>query len=201
MNTDRLLSMSISFYRVNRFWNFGINILKIKSVHTRFQQKFDSWSWTWVDVVFFVDLMQCGSISRIWSFDSLSIRWLCLIWKKRNTWCSWSLLNARICLIWRSEARTWCSWCSNVYAWFEEVEHMWCSWSWNNTSKENDRLQELGQSSKEDDQLQGWSTPGVRKSSTIGIIFSRPSGVKKFQSIEMRKTLLFIEFSNGFYEL
>ena len=52
----------------------------------------------------FVDLMWCGPISRIWSFDSLSTGCLRLIWRKRSTWCSWSLLN--------------------VYAWFREARHV-----------------------------------------------------------------------------
>ena len=78
----------------------------IVSVHTRFSEKFDSWICTWDDVVYLLILLQCSSISRIWSSDSLSTGCLCLILRKRITWCFWSLLQ--------------------VYAWFREAEHvMW----------------------------------------------------------------------------
>ena len=52
----------------------------------------------------FVDLIQRGSIFRIWSFDSLSVERLHLILRKWSMWCSWSWLNA--------------------YAWFREVKHV-----------------------------------------------------------------------------
>ena len=82
-------------------------------VYTRFSKKFNSIDFRrnlirrfelGVDSCIFVDFMRCGSISRIWSSDSLSTRCLRLIWRKRSTWCFWSLLN--------------------VYAWFGEAEHV-----------------------------------------------------------------------------
>ncbi|TYK15039.1 hypothetical protein E5676_scaffold45G00830 [Cucumis melo var. makuwa] len=49
--------------------------------------------------------------------------------------------------------------------------------------------------------LRGWSTSGVEETLFLGRIPSRPSGVKNFQPLQMKRTPLFIEFPGGFHGL
>ena len=174
-------------------------------VHTRFLEKFISWSWTWVDVVSLLILLRCDSISRIWSSDSLSTGCLRLIWRKRSTWCSWSFLN--------------------VYAWFGEVKHVMffklvecLCLIWGSRTRdvlEVGVLKEslyLQRNFNLRGKLESWKKSCIFKRASIfedgwlqelgsllvlGRILFEPSEVKNFQPLQMRRIPLFIEFIGG----
>ena len=84
--------------------NFYNTICHLIIVRTRFLEKFDSWSWTWVDVVFM--LIWCDMIQSL-VFDPLIF----------------SRLNA---YTWFEEVEHMMFWL-NIYAWFEEAEHVMLS--------------------------------------------------------------------------
>ena len=143
--------------------------------------KFDSWSRTWVDVIFL-------------------LIWWDVIWSLEFDHLILSRLNAN--------------------AWFEEAEHMvflklefWkkvCIFKGVSIFEEScslgRKLVEVGvlkESSylSRSFNLQEQSTLGDKDSSSSWKILSKPFGVKIFQPLQMRRTLLFVKFSSGLYEL
>ena len=149
-------------------------------VCTRFLEKFDSWSWTWVDVLFL--LIWCDVVRSI-EFDPLIL----------------SRLDA--------------------YVWFEEAEQVmflkleswkkFCIFKEGSIFEESWSLVKLVEIGVLEESLylkgasifkDGWLEE-LESFLGLGRILSRPSGVKHFQLLQMRRTPLFIELSGRLYGL
>ena len=137
-------------------------------IRTRFSKKFDLWCWIWVGVVFV--LSWCDVVQSL-EFDHP--------------------------ILFRLDA----------YAWFEEVEHVMFLKleSWKKALYLQRRFNLRGK-------LKSWKKVCIFKEASIfegdrlqklgsllalERILLRPSRIKKFQPLKMRRTPLFIEFSGG----
>ena len=158
-----------------------------KLVHTRFPEKFNSWSWTWVKVVFLWTwvkvvflLIWCDAVQSL-EFDHLVISWL-----DAYAWFGGSEAHDVLEVCWTfmldlEKRSTWCfsNWL-NVYAWFEKAEHVmflklkswkkvcvykWkkvCIFKWASIFEDGEESLYLQRSFN----LRGWSTSTLRESSS-----------------------------------
>ena len=177
-------------------------------VRTRFSEKFDSWCWTWLDVVFLL----------VWCDVVLSLQFDTLILSRLNAyaWFGGSGAHDILEVSWTStldlgkrSTRCSSSWL-NAYTWFEKAEYVMFSKleSWKKVC--------IFKGADLRGKLESWKKSCIFKEASIfedgrlqklgsllalERILSRSYSVKNFQPLQMRRIPLFIEFTGGLYGL